>query len=125
MSKTEHSEKEIDLWAIHAALVDLHFQSDSVRKCAAINDLLERAKRNQFLMSKAEQTVKPVTAWAVVDSLGDIWPPYIGITKEIAIDSYLETGGDLLNSSTYQALWKEAQEKGGMRIVKVNITEVG
>lgn len=41
----DEREKAIDEWAIHAALVDLHFQTNSVRKCAAINDLLERAKR--------------------------------------------------------------------------------
>lgn len=46
------TEKEIDKWAIHAALVDLHFQTDSVRKCAAVNDLLERAERDQFQITR-------------------------------------------------------------------------
>jgi hypothetical protein len=39
---------EIDRWAVGQALNDLHFQKDSVRKCAAVNNLLERVERDRF-----------------------------------------------------------------------------
>lgn len=76
-------EKEIDKWAIHAALVDLHFQTDSVRKCAAINDLLERAERNQFQATRSENE-----AWQTFINSNEPFSPRNVVSREIFAAGY-------------------------------------